>query len=99
VQILLQLKGAGYVASTRGAMGGYQLVKPPEEISLGAVMTVIDGADEGPTSSARPDSVAGRVLQEAWREVLLVEREMLDSLSFADLQDRVKGPAESMYHI
>src|SRR5580704_17876808 len=29
VQILLQLKGAGYVASTRGASGGYQLVKSP----------------------------------------------------------------------
>src|SRR3954452_13586856 len=31
VQILLQLKGAGYVTSIRGASGGYQLVRPPEE--------------------------------------------------------------------
>ncbi len=99
VQILLQLKGAGFVASTRGAAGGYQLIRPPEEISLGAVMTVIDGPEEGPASSARPDSLVARVLQEAWREVLIVEREMLDSLSFADLLDRVKGPVESMYHI
>src|ERR1700735_2272211 len=34
VQILLQLKGAGYVNSTRGAAGGYELIKPPDEISL-----------------------------------------------------------------
>jgi Rrf2 family protein len=34
VQILLQLKGAGYVASTRGALGGYQLLKPPAKIPL-----------------------------------------------------------------
>lgn len=99
VQILLQLKGAGYVASTRGAAGGYQLIKAPDGISLGAVMTVIDGADEGPGSSAKPDSLAARVLQEAWSEVLTVEREMLDSLSFNDLLDRVKGPSERMYFI
>ena len=30
VQILLQLKTAGLVASVRGAAGGYQLAKPPE---------------------------------------------------------------------
>jgi Rrf2 family protein len=99
VQILLQLKGAGYVASTRGAAGGYQLIKSPDEISLGAVMTVIDGPDEGPGSSALPQSIAARVLQEAWREVLQVEREMLDGLSFGDLLDRTKEPTEGMYHI
>ena len=29
VQILLQFKGAGLVSSTRGASGGYQLIKHP----------------------------------------------------------------------
>src|SRR5262249_40732103 len=43
VQILLQLKGAGLVESTRGASGGYQLAKPPEKISLGSVIHAIDG--------------------------------------------------------
>ncbi|HEY3394892.1 MAG TPA: Rrf2 family transcriptional regulator, partial [Lacipirellulaceae bacterium] len=33
VQILLQLKGAGLVASTRGAAGGYRLARPPHEIT------------------------------------------------------------------
>ena len=35
VQILLQLKGAGLVTSVRGAAGGYQLIQPPEQVSLG----------------------------------------------------------------
>src|SRR5215467_8368810 len=51
VQILLQLKGAGFVASTRGAAGGYQLVKPPEEITLGEVMAVIEGQETEVTST------------------------------------------------
>ena len=42
VQILLQLKGAGLVESTRGATGGYLLAKPPEQISLADIIHAID---------------------------------------------------------
>src|SRR5262252_5625903 len=42
VQILLQLKTAGLVVSVRGAAGGYQLARPPEEITLAAVINAID---------------------------------------------------------
>src|SRR5262252_8056887 len=38
VQILLQLKGAGLVASIRGAAGGYQLARRPTEISLADII-------------------------------------------------------------
>ena len=62
VQILLQLKGAGFVTSTRGAAGGYQLVKPPEEISLGEVMAVIEGPETEVTSTAASNSPTARVL-------------------------------------
>jgi Rrf2 family protein len=42
-QIFLQLKGAGYVRSIRGAKGGYELAKPPEKITLAEVIRLIDG--------------------------------------------------------
>src|SRR3954469_11146642 len=42
VQILLQLKTAGLVVSVRGASGGYQLARPPENISLAQVVHAID---------------------------------------------------------
>ena len=45
VQILLQLKGAGLVVSTRGASGGYRLARPAAEISLSDVLAAIDGPD------------------------------------------------------
>jgi Rrf2 family protein len=98
VQILLQLKGAGYVNSTRGAAGGYQLIKPPDEITLAEVMSVVDGQED----SIRPstaDSPASRVLLAAWTEVAEVQREMLQSLTFAELADRLKRQAENMYYI
>ena len=42
-QILMQLKGAGYVASKRGKRGGYHLGKPMDTIKFGSVVRLIDG--------------------------------------------------------
>lgn len=99
VQILLQLKGAGLVASTRGASGGYQLVKPPDEISLAEVMNVIEGADEPITSSASPDSRSAKVLQSAWQEVADTQRQALQSITFGELAERARQTSENMYYI
>lgn len=41
--ILNQLKGGGFVKSRRGAEGGYNLAKPPEQITVGAIMRYVDG--------------------------------------------------------
>ena len=43
-QILNDLKSAGFVRSQRGVAGGYRLAKPPEEITLAAVVRHIEGA-------------------------------------------------------
>jgi Rrf2 family protein len=37
-QILLRLRRAGVITSTRGAHGGYMLSRPPEQISIRAVI-------------------------------------------------------------
>jgi Rrf2 family protein len=42
-QILLALKHAGLLASTRGAQGGYVLIKPPSQVTLGHVIRTLDG--------------------------------------------------------
>jgi Rrf2 family protein len=101
VQILLQLKGAGLVASVRGAAGGYQLIKPPEEVSLGQIMEVIEGTPEenGQTPNASPDSPAVKVLMQAWQDVGNVQRKLLHEISLAALLERVKAQDEQMYYI
>jgi Rrf2 family protein len=52
VQILLQLKGAGLVISARGAAGGYLLARPPEKVTIGQIVGVIDRAE--PAERPRP---------------------------------------------
>jgi Rrf2 family cysteine metabolism transcriptional repressor len=42
-QILLRLKHAGLVASTRGVQGGYALIKLPSKVTLGHVIRILDG--------------------------------------------------------
>jgi Rrf2 family protein len=101
VQILLQLKRAGLVTSVRGAAGGYQLLKPPSEISLGQIIEVINGTapENGQGSSASPDSPAVKVLLKVWQEVATLEHQLLQNISLAELLERAKGQDEPMYHI
>ncbi len=98
VQILLQLKGAGLVNSTRGAAGGYQLLKPPEEITLAEVMAVVDGQEKLP-NPATAKTPTRRALLRAWRDAAVAQQEVLRDLTFAELVQRSSGEVEAMYHI
>lgn len=42
-QILLQLKRSGIVESKKGKGGGYALVRPPEEVTLGSIIRIVEG--------------------------------------------------------
>jgi Rrf2 family cysteine metabolism transcriptional repressor len=98
VQILLQLKAAGLVESTRGAAGGYQLSRDPRQITLGEVMSVIEGPLAKVSTSAADETATSRVLTAAWQEVAAAEQEMLDAVTFADLARKVQGD-DQMYYI
>ena len=94
VQILLQLKTAGLVASVRGASGGYQLSRPPESISLASIINAIDESGLAPrvalTEANRTPTV--EVLLEVWQEIRLQEQRMLGPLLFRSLlQARAKS--------
>jgi Rrf2 family protein len=101
VQILLQLKSAGLVGSTRGAAGGYHLIRPPDQVSLGEVMQVVEGASKsnGQGTAASPDSPAVKALVQAWKDVEVVRREMLGKITFAELLERARGHDDKMYYI
>jgi Rrf2 family protein len=42
-QILLQLRGAGYIETRRGKFGGYSIAKPTKKIRIADVVRLIDG--------------------------------------------------------
>jgi Rrf2 family protein len=97
VQILLQLKGAGLVMSTRGAAGGYQLARPPHEINLAEVIDVIEG-DDRPASSTGKGTPLVRALLELCRGLHEAQRERLENTTLADLVELAAG-REPMWYI
>jgi Rrf2 family cysteine metabolism transcriptional repressor len=100
VQILLQLKTAGLVASVRGASGGYQLARPPEQITLADVLNAVEDRKQArsPLSEA-PRSSAALVLQAVWREVQAEEQRLLEQHTLADLLRRAEPAADLTYTI
>lgn len=96
VQILLQLKGAGYVASTRGASGGYRLAKPPEEVTVDEIVTIMEGPVEPASESS---SAAVDALRELWQKVTAEEKRTLSEVTFADLAAKLADEARDMYYI
>ena len=99
VQILLQLKGAGLVQSTRGATGGYLLARDPRKISLLDVLSVIEGPSWQVDSNLESESPATRTLLNVWNEAADQQRELLAATHFAELAERMRDSAEEMYYI
>jgi len=96
VQILLQLKGAGIVSSTRGASGGYNLIPRPEDVTLGQVMGIIDGPMQVPKRAFDPstESEASRILNDVWEIAEYKRQDYLNNITFADLVKKCYPPSE-----
>lgn len=101
VQILLQLKTAGLVLSVRGASGGYQLARAPEQITLADVIQAVDERTLSPHSAlgdAQP-TPAVEVLLGVWRELHEHEQRHLRQLTLAELIRRTQASSALLYHI
>ncbi len=95
-QILLALKGAGLVRSKRGVGGGYVLARAPEEITLGAIVSAVEGpivaGDFGePHTNGACDHEGQCVLLSLWAEVGEHMRRHLDSYTLADMAAQAAG--------
>ena len=52
-QIIIPLKKANYIQSVRGPKGGHQLARPPEEITVGEIVALLE---EGTTLAECSDN-------------------------------------------
>lgn len=97
VQILLQLKGASLVVSTRGAAGGYRLARSPAKISLAEVIEVIEGDSRPETNAGKRTPLVGALLS-LCRDLDIAQRDRLEDTSLADLAERA-AKREPMWYI
>lgn len=99
VQILLQLKGAGLVSSTRGSAGGYQLAREPHDISLGDVVNVVEGRSAEIASSVGIESPISVTLLDIWQKIASEQKKTLQGISIAELLERASDADNDMYYI
>jgi len=107
-QILLILKNAGFIQSKRGLGGGYSLNRPPDQISLGDVIRLIDGP-LSPLECVSADRInCPKEITCGIRSVMLdvanATTEILDRVTLADVCNKTRGMKEQrtqtlMYYI
>jgi Rrf2 family transcriptional regulator, iron-sulfur cluster assembly transcription factor len=103
-QVLLQLKRGGMLASRRGSAGGYRLGRAPDEITVGAVLSAVEGGPDLERGGRAHGLAAGRAddLADLWQEIADALSAVVDRVSFEELRRRVeerRGAARPMYHI
>lgn len=90
-QIIAVLNKAGYVRSTRGAQGGYQLVKAPREYTVGMILRLTEGSlapVECLTENALPCEREGRCATvEVYRRIYEAVNNVIDATTVQDLID------------
>jgi len=100
--ILLTLKNNGVLQSRKGKGGGYYLGKPPQEISMGSVIRILDGPLApvpcvSETAYARCQECADERtcgIRQVMKDVRDAMAGILDGTSLADLLEREEKAAK-----
>lgn len=89
-QLIATLRKAGLVESIRGSRGGYLLADPPENVTVGDVVRVVEGpiapmdcvSEGSQVDCGRAGCCASRVI---WKKVRDSISEVLDGFTLADM--------------
>ncbi len=87
-QLIIPLKKAGYITSVRGPKGGHMLSRPPEAISIGEVVRVLEGGInlsdcvEDPKVCDKSEVCLTRSL---WEEATKAMHDRLDATTLAEM--------------
>lgn len=91
-QLVMSLRDAGLVTSTRGAHGGYELVRPPAETRMSEVLRALEGpiapmfcATEDAEHATICDRTSSCTVNLLWVRVRDAITGALDTMTLADL--------------
>ena len=85
-KLLIELRRANLVVSTRGAQGGYRLARPAADISLGEILAAV-GETASPLRRYAPDATQAEdwVTFSIWKRLHEKMKEAVFSISLEDL--------------
>jgi len=99
-QIIRPLKKSNYIKSFRGSKGGHTLNKPPDTITVGEIVALLEGGSaitrcsESPDACERVDDCVTRYL---WVEASKAIFERLSTITFADLMALEKNECKNKF--
>jgi Rrf2 family protein len=93
-QILMQLKNAGLVKSTRGAQGGYQLTKSPAEIKIADILAAVH-SPVNLTSTTTKENVINDFLEDCQHCL----KERFNTTILQLIEKRKQREEQNMYYI
>jgi Rrf2 family protein len=104
-QIIIPLKKAHYVKSVRGPKGGHGLTRPPEEITVGEIVALLEEGDsltectEHAEVCERSPICPTRLI---WQEAAKAMFDKLNTITLADLLQQgqaLAGAAQELRHV
>ncbi|MFC1699684.1 RrF2 family transcriptional regulator [Candidatus Omnitrophota bacterium] len=96
-QLVVPLKVAGLINSSRGAHGGYSLAQPPKKVTLAAIVLAVEGkleVVECVGSRKVCDRVDACIVRDIWSEVSGKIITALESFTLQDMVERHRKKVE-----
>ena len=93
-QLIIPLKQGNFIRSVRGPKGGHMLTRPPEEISIGQIVTALEGGTEltgcigNPSECGRSSSCLTRCI---WKDVSKAIYDQLHSITLSKILEMEKS--------
>ena len=87
-QLIATLRKAGLVTSVRGAQGGYMLARPPQDITVGEILRVMEG-DLASVDCLEEASVCDKACacptRLVWQKIHTGVNAIVDGITLADM--------------
>ncbi len=86
--LVIPLRAGGLIISSRGAHGGYQLAKPPSQITMKEIVQTLEGSISFVECVKNPDicsRVSKCVTRNIWKKLDERVSEVLNSITLEDL--------------
>jgi Rrf2 family protein len=91
-QLIIPLKKANFIKSVRGPKGGHMLAKPPEKITVGEIVQVLEGGTNLTQCIEDPD-ICDRSKDCPTRDIWgMATKAMVNELNSVTLYEMIKRP-------
>lgn len=87
-QLLIPLKKIGYVKSVRGPKGGHMLTRPPDKITVGEIVSVLEGKINLSECIEHPDACnrsSSCLTRNIWGEATKAMYDKLNSITLSEM--------------